>query len=121
MPEAVKKMPTSLAYRCSSSYWAWLNSRCRLCSPYVFPQECFEVYGLSRAFRLNLNSSSLFWNLAQSAPHSCNTQWEAFQWPVGFSDMLGCCMTALSLLTMWIDRAFKDSQRESDLRTVFSY
>lgn len=51
-------------------YWAWLNSGGVLCSPYVFPQECFEVYGLSKAFRLNLYSSSLFWNLAQSAPHS---------------------------------------------------
>lgn len=71
IPEAVKKIPTSAAYFCSSLYCSWLNSRWRLCSPYVFPQECLEVYGLSKARLLNLYFSSLFWNLAQSAPQSC--------------------------------------------------
>lgn len=33
IPEAVKKMPTSSAYFCSSLYCWWLNSRWRLCSP----------------------------------------------------------------------------------------
>lgn len=70
IPDAVKKMPTSFAYFCSSLYCSWLNSRWRLCSPYVFPQECLEVYGRSSAFLLNLYSSSLFWNFAQSAPQS---------------------------------------------------
>lgn len=92
-PQALKKTCTPWTNLCSLWYWAWLNARCL--SPGVLwsvgPLQCFPV---------DLNSSWLFWNLAESAPHSLavwimhlatsRSPW--WFWPTSATMKYGCCL-----------------------------